>query len=198
MDYRTLILTELNELWEQKGPGNFLAAEHLKCRKVGDEAYVVALNRLLAEELILGVSGNEGTIAIALNPKKLATMQSPVQNNVTIHLGAGSTFTGPLNVGHTIQQSYSTASEANTTQLRERLQALVVNVGHLVESISPPEQKSEVSQKLKTFVQQANEASPSKDLLQFTGNGLVKAAETVSNMIGPVTAAVKAVLDLLV
>ena len=58
------------------------------------------------------------------------------------------------------------------------------------------ETMEEVAGNFKTLAQQAAEPKPIKSVLQVTGQGLVDAAKTVAEMIGPVNAAVKGVLAL--
>lgn len=198
MDYRNLILADLRKLWDEKGPGNYFLADTLTSFKAGDQRYLVALNQLLAEKVVVGIQGPDERIAVALNPETLSANQPAVNNNVTVNLGAGATFTGPFAVGQTISQTYAATKEASGDQLRDHLEQLVLLVGKLVETIDSSSEKVEISEKLSTFVQQANKETPSKSLLQFTGEGLIEAAKAVASMAGPITTAVIAVLALVV
>jgi hypothetical protein len=123
--------------------------------------------------------------------------EKTVINNVTINLGNGSTFTGPVSVGENIRVSYSAATSASGDQLRQRLEEVVGLVSKLTEAIDSVDKKNDVSVQLKSFVEEAKKDKPSKWMLDISSNGLLEAAKTVAEMAAPVTTAVKAVLELI-
>ena len=139
---------------------------------------------------------------VQLTWKEISTMLRPatpsVVNNVTVNLGSNATFTGPFAVGQTISQAYSASAAAYNEDLRRNLESLTQSVAKVVEQIESDSDKHEVSEQLKTFVEQASKEKPSKRLLQVTGEGLIEAAKTVASMAGSITSAVRAVLALFV
>ena len=197
MDYRSLILYDLKKLYNEKGPNNFALADTLSCFKAEDQDFLIAMNQLLAEKLVIGIETPDKCVAVALNPEMTPSKQPIVQNIVTVNLGDHATFTGPFAVGQVVSQAYAATKEATSDQLREHLEQLVLQVGKLIEEISSSSEKIEISEQLSTFVQQANKETPSKRLLQITGEGLIEAAKTVASMSGPITTAVRAILNLL-
>lgn len=196
MDYREAILAELRELYADRGPGNFFLADSLKAFRPGDGHYLLALNQLLSEGLILGTSGPDARVAIAINPEKIAAMPPIVQSNVTINLGPGASFSGPLAIGQTIAQTFSSATSTQDEHLRNTLQELVVLVGKVIEKL-PAEKKSEVTEDLSVFVEQAKKKERSDKALKITGEGLVEAAKAVANLAEPVVDSVRTILHLL-
>ncbi len=139
---------------------------------------------------------------VQLTWKEISAMLKPptpsVVNNVTVNLGSNATFTGPFAVGQTISQAYSTSAAASNEDLRRNLERLTQSIAKLVEQIESDSDKIDVSEQLKTFVEQASKEKPSKRLLQVTGEGLIEAAKTVASMAGSITSAVKAVLALFI
>ena len=198
MDKRDAILQELLTWYDEMGPNNYVLADTLRAFKFGDKEYLGAMNKLIAEGLVLAIEAPNSRVAVALNPRKHAAAKPTVQSNVTINLGPGASFTGPVAAGQSISQSFSFANATPNEELRKQLQALVVLVGRLVEAIPDEDGKKEVAAQLSVLVEQAKKDHPSKRLLKVTGEGLIEAAKTIANMAGPVTAAVKAVLDMLV
>ena len=119
-----------------------------------------------------------------------------MQNYVTLNLGPGASFTGPLAVGQTISQTYNAAARVDEPDLRQKLETVVVEVGKLIELLDSDENKTDVSEQLATFVEQAKKEKPSKRLLELTADGMLDAAKTIAAMMDPVSTAVKAVLNL--
>ncbi len=122
--------------------------------------------------------------------------EKTVINNVTINLGNGSTFTGPISVGENIRVSYGAAASTTEQQLRQQLEAVVGLVSKLTESMDTVDKKNDVSVQLKSFVEEAKKEKPSKWMLDISSKGLLDAAKTVAELAAPVTTAVKAVLQL--
>jgi hypothetical protein len=122
--------------------------------------------------------------------------EKTVINNVTINLGNGSTFTGPVSVGENIRVSYSAAASVAEDQLRHKLGEVVGLVSKLTEAIDSIDGKNDVSVQLKSFVEEAKKEKPSKWMLDISSKGLIEAAKTVAEMAAPVTTAVRAVLEL--
>lgn len=120
-----------------------------------------------------------------------------MQNNVTLNFGSGASFTGPLAVGQTISQTYNKIAGVEDSGLRKKLEEMVIQVGKLIEKLDSDESKTEVSEQLSTFVEQAKKEKPSKKLIEVTSDGMLEAAKTVASLAAPVTVAVKSVLDLL-
>lgn len=195
MVYREEILTDLRRIWDEKGPRNFVLADSLPCFRAGDKDFLLALNQLLAEGLVVAVQGPESRLGVAINPERIAKMQPTIQNNVTVNIAPGASHVGPIAVGQTIALSYA-ATAAAPDQLREPLQQLVLAINKLVEAIDSPARKNEIAQDLATFVQQAKSESPSRKLLSVTGDGLLEAAKSVAVLLEPITTSVKAVLSL--
>lgn len=122
--------------------------------------------------------------------------EKTVINNVTINLGNGSTFTGPISVGENIRVSFGAAASTNEDQLRQQLEAVVGLVSKLAEVMDTVDKKNDVSVQLKSFVEEAKKEKPSKWMLDISSKGLLDAAKTVAEMAAPITTAVKAVLQL--
>jgi hypothetical protein len=82
---RTGILRELYTFWLEKGPGNFALADTLKCFKAGDQIFLTAMNQLLAEGLVVGVSSgvkiedSTERAAIAANPGRIKDIRKEIR-----------------------------------------------------------------------------------------------------------------------
>lgn len=197
MDYRSAILAELKLLYQQ-GPEAFALADSLRCFSPGDQSYLTALQQLLAEGLVRGISsGINDRIAISLNPEKISAIAPSVHNEVTVNLAPGATFTGPFAVGLTITQAFSTASSASEQTLKTALEALVKETARLAEALADESAKVDVSARTKVLVEQATQERPSKPLIEFSAKGLIEAAKAVSALAEPIAKAVTAVLSLL-
>ena len=86
MGYRKRILRELKDLYDQKGHDayTFLDPQNI-LKKPGNDAYAAAVNTLLAERLIIGISTAGKKPAFRLNPdlideikKELDWCRSPI------------------------------------------------------------------------------------------------------------------------
>ncbi|MCD4779826.1 MAG: hypothetical protein K8S27_04670 [Candidatus Omnitrophica bacterium] len=76
MNHRIQILRDVYKFYNEKGPGNYGLAHTFPSFTTGDERYLAALNQLLREKLILGVSMPDNShekdqMAIGLNPDRL-------------------------------------------------------------------------------------------------------------------------------
>jgi hypothetical protein len=196
MEYRNEILDQLRNFYQEKGPNNYVLAHTLHAFRVGDEKFLLALNQLIAEKLILGVATPDSQVAVTLNPERLVATAPHVQNNVTINIAPGASFTGPVAVGQTVSLSYTSATTAADDELREQLQGLVLSVGKVIEALQTQPEKSEIAEQLSVFVEQAKKETPSRRLLKVTGDGLIEAAKAVLSLAEPVASAVTAILSL--
>ncbi|GGZ72496.1 hypothetical protein [Algibacter mikhailovii] len=120
-----------------------------------------------------------------------------VINNVTINLGEGATFTGPVSVGENIKSSFTIASKLETEELKTNLQELIKQVGKLIESIDSQEEKEAVSEQLKTLVEEANKDKPSKWLIEVSSKGILKASKAFVDLVSPISTIVKNVLSII-
>lgn len=128
--------------------------------------------------------------------KRLMDQGKRATNNVTINLGNGASWVGPLAVGENIQQAYNAASSTEGA-LRKQLEETVAQVGKLINSLPDGERKQEVSTQLKMFAEESKKKEPSKWALEVSSKGLLEAATAVASLTAPVTTAVKGVLALL-
>jgi hypothetical protein len=116
--------------------------------------------------------------------------------NVTVNFGSGNTFTGPVAVGETITQTYSQAATTSDPELRRKLEELVAEVSQLIENLADDGTKEAVSHDLEAFVKNAKSTSPSSQLLNIKGAGLIEAAKTVAEMAGPIASTIRTILGL--
>lgn len=123
--------------------------------------------------------------------------ENTLNNYVTINLGDGATFTGPLSVGENIRVSYEAVSGIKESSIRELLEETVKQVSALIEDTTSEDRKNEISTQLKAFVTEAKSDKPSKWMLDVSSKGLIEAAQTVAALATPVTSAVQAVLRLI-
>lgn len=119
-----------------------------------------------------------------------------VINNVTVTLGQGATFSGPLVVGRNMIIAYTQAADAKNNALGEILGELVKVVSQLAESVGGDEQYK-ISENLKAFVSQASNPRPVENLLRSSADSLIKAAQLVSQFIVPVSNSISSVMKLL-
>jgi len=95
--------------------------------------------------------------------KAIVTYQDRVNNvvnNVTLNFSNGSSFTGPLTVGKSIEVSYIAAADTKDEQLKEALESLVRWGTKLAEEVSPDKNKNAVSTQLKTMVEESKKDKP--------------------------------------
>lgn len=116
--------------------------------------------------------------------------------NIKVDFGSGNSFTGPVAVGETIQQTYAMAKSAATADLREKLEDLTRVTARLIESLPNDDEKIGVSDALKNVVETANKPSVTSSQLRISSAGLIEAAKTVTEMMGPISTAVAAVVAL--
>ncbi len=117
-------------------------------------------------------------------------------NNTTITFGDGVNFTGDINTGTLIKDSYNRAGEAESEGLVRALQNLTVQVKTLCERQQSPEEQQAIARKLDTLVREAASGNPDKNILKVTADGLKEAAGAVADIAGPVLKAVGAVLTI--
>lgn len=118
---------------------------------------------------------------------------------VSITLG-NVTVTGDFNVvtATNITNSFNKAAQAPVdAQLKERLQALALEIANLAKAL-PAEEAEKVSTDLGVLTTEVTSKKPRKAWYELSAAGLLEAAKTVAAMTGPVTTAVKAVLALVV
>lgn len=173
-----------------------------------DRAMPYAFEHIVLEDWcesirVIGLSGVVASYNGFLHGMNLVQRNRPgnlqektVINNVTINLGNGSTFTGPISVGENIRVSYGAASSTAEQQLRQQLEVVVGLVSKLTELVDTVDEKNDVSVQLKSFVEEAKKERPSKWMLDISSKGLLDAAKTVAELAAPVTTAVNAVLQL--
>lgn len=120
------------------------------------------------------------------------------QVNTTIQLG-NVNVTGDFSIvtASNIQNSYNKAASADVrAELKQKLLELSRHVAELAKRL--PEDKAEnVSNDLQSLTSEAVSKSPRRGIFENSSNGLIKAAETVAEMAGPITIAVRAVIALL-
>lgn len=119
--------------------------------------------------------------------------------NTTIQMG-DVTVSGDFNVvtAKNIRESFNKASESDANEnLKAKLQELSVQVAKLAAELSP-EQAEAVSRDLQALTNEATAKEPRKQWYELSAQGLMDAAKAVAGMAGPVGAAVKAVLALIV
>lgn len=148
----------------------------------------------------LGLSGikvsfNACLQGMNLPQKKIRKEAWIVNNNVTITLGAGASWVGPVAAGENIRISYQEAGSTDSTTFREALEEVTVQVAKLTEKLESEDAKIDTSAQLAALVQEAKKEKPSQSMLKMTSNGLLETAKLVASMTGPVTMAVKAVLE---
>lgn len=122
--------------------------------------------------------------------------EAAVPTTVTIHLGNGASWIGPLAVGQNIQQTVEAVKEVGQDELAERLNKLVKVASDLIKTLETEQQQLDASAQLKAFVEEAKKPQPSKWMLETSKDGLLKSATAVSSMVGAVAAAIKGVLAL--
>lgn len=126
---------------------------------------------------------------------QLNIMANGTQQIVTTNYGSNNVFHGDAIAAGNITESFNTASKAPNSEIQDALQALTKNIAQLCEKLGGAEQQT-VSRRLKQLAEEAVAPQPDKSFLQVTGKGLVEAAKTVAEMVGPITTAVKGVLAL--
>ncbi len=118
-----------------------------------------------------------------------------VQNTVTINLGNGASFTGPVTLADTVQDSLNAAGPGES-ELEVKLRKFIQQVSPLIENLKDPQQKSEVSNTLKSFIDESKAPSPDKSKLQDYAGIIMKRAISAAEFITPVAESIAAVLKL--
>lgn len=126
----------------------------------------------------------------------LTIMGNGPQQTVNIDYGQGNTFNGDAIAAGYIKDSFNKASGAAGNELQEALAELTKTVAAMAEKLDTDQQR-QATRKLKALAEEATDPKPDKSALEFNGKGLIDAAKTVAEMVGPVTTAVKGVLALL-
>jgi hypothetical protein len=101
------------------------------------------------------------------------------------------------NMSASLNTINSLDGSAENNDLKERLEVLHKLMTELTGKL-PSEKADRVSRDLRSFVDEASSSEPRTQSLEVTGGGLIEAAKTVAEMAGPIAAAVKAVLALLI
>lgn len=117
--------------------------------------------------------------------------------NMTINFGSGNTFTGPVAIGQSIQQTVTLASSAANDDLRNELESLTQLTSKLIEAIPSIDDKEIVAATLKQLVQAATKQTASPGAVKITGAGLIEAAKAVAELSAPIATSVLAILKLL-
>jgi hypothetical protein len=131
-----------------------------------------------------------------------ATTVNNIQGNLmstTIQLG-NVVVTGDFNVvtAANLQNSFNKAANADVNdELKEKLKSAAVIVGKLAEKLAPDDAE-ELSKNLNILTSEAASKKPRKEWYELSAKGILEAAKTVAELAAPVTAAVQAVLALLV
>jgi len=126
---------------------------------------------------------------------EVTIMGTGPQQTVNIDYGQGNTFNGDAIAAGYIKDSFNKALSESKTDVQEALINLTNTVATMVEKLDADTQ-SQTAKKLKMLTEEATEPKPDKSTLEFSGKGLIEAAKTVADMVGPVTTAVKGVLAL--
>lgn len=126
----------------------------------------------------------------------LTIMGNGPQQTVNIDYGQGNTFNGDAIAAGYIKDSFNKASGAADNKLQDALTELTKTVAAMAQKLDTDQQR-QATRKLKALAEEATDPKPDKSALEFNGKGLIEAAKTVAEMVGPVTTAVKGVLALL-
>jgi len=114
---------------------------------------------------------------------------------VRVNYGKGNVFYGDAIAAGYIEDSFKAAGKTANGEVQDALERLTTNAANLIEKLDASEQQM-VSRKLRALTEEAAASVPDKSFLKVTGEGLIDAAKTVAEMLGPITTAVKGVLSL--
>lgn len=121
-------------------------------------------------------------------------------NSMSTNIQMGNvTVSGDFNqvTAATIQGSFNKVASSDAgAELREKLNALAVQVANLARQL-PPADAEHVSKDLESLTSEALSKAPRQKWYELSADGLLEAAKTVAGMAEPVTQAVKAVLALI-
>ena len=126
---------------------------------------------------------------------ELTIMGTGPQQTVNIDYGQGNVFHGDAIAAGYIKDSFNKAASTSNYELQQALTEVTMQIASLGEKLDADQQR-QVTRKLKALADEATDKSPDKSTLEFNGKGLIEAAKTVAEMVGPVTVAVKGVLAL--
>ena len=98
--------------------------------------------------------------------------------------------------GNYLRESKEVAEAVKREELKTALDALHAQVTELAGRLPPGPDQEAAARKLKQVTEEAAAPNPDKDMLKVTGKGLIEAAKTVAEMVGPVTKAVTGLLAL--
>ncbi len=125
----------------------------------------------------------------------LNIMENGPQQTVQINYGSGNVFNGDTIAAGNITDSFNNAGKASSSDTQDALISLTKVVAELCEKLDVSEQQK-ASRKLKALTEEATSVEVDKSFLKVTGEGLIEAARTVAEMVGPITIAVKGVLNI--
>jgi len=126
---------------------------------------------------------------------EVTIMGTGPQNTTNIDFGEGNVFHGDVIAAGYIKDSFNKAASTSKVELQQALTELTSQVASLVEKLDADQQR-QTARKLKSLTEEATDEKPDTSALEFNGKGLIEAAKTVAEMVGPVTTAVKGALAL--
>jgi hypothetical protein len=79
MTLRRVILKELLDWYDSKGPGNFLLTSKLQAsNSEGHQRFQATLNSLLSEGMILGREFEDGLVGVSVNPDRASAIRQEI------------------------------------------------------------------------------------------------------------------------
>lgn len=118
-------------------------------------------------------------------------------STVTINLGPGAVFSGPVAVGKENTASLRRTSGVEDAALRKSLETLVLEVNELLSAIDSDRRKHRLSGQLNAFVAEARKDTPSQSRLKTSAQGLLAAVKEAGPIVKSVETLVRTVLKLL-
>jgi hypothetical protein len=113
---------------------------------------------------------------------------------IKTEIGGGNVFHGDVVTAESIKGSFNRAAQsAKAPDLATALKNLTQVVGKLCEKLPPTEARAK-ARDLDTLVREATSEEPRPAEVKRLGGGLVEAAKTVAELIGPITTAVQVVM----
>lgn len=158
----------------------------------GETASLEKMRRQVALQIESYVQRAQGAATIIHNIQGNYMSTNFQMGNVTV---TGGDFT--IATAENIKNSFNKAANSDIDpNLKEQLKDLATKVAILSKSM-PQDQAERASRDLVTLTEEAVSKEPRKGLCEISGEGLISAAKTVSDMAGPITSAVKGILSLL-
>jgi internalin A len=120
-----------------------------------------------------------------------------------LHIGAGAKIDGSIILGSTIENSFikesfnKVSSSDISAEIKETLLQLAQAIDSMVNNL-PKEQSQEVISDFDTLVEEATKKNPRPQWFQLSADGLIKAAEKVGKVGGPVIELAVKVVSLLI